>query len=76
MLFMNEGFVGSLFLERGNYTEENKKHHGLTSKVHLLMKRLKQDYNTLMFMPSSERDLFFEWELEVLEEEEKASKQK
>lgn len=48
--------------------------YDLTSKLYLLMKRLKQDYLTLLKMPTEERDRIFQMELELLQKEEEDAK--
>lgn len=74
MVFMKELFRSGLFLEKCYYTEDEDKRFSLTSKVHLLMKKLRQDYNTIMFMPSEDRDLFVEWEMDIIKKEEEEYK--
>jgi hypothetical protein len=58
-----------LFIPK-EYSEEEQG-NSLTSKVYLLMKRLRQDYHTLMSMDSEELDEFFNIELEMIKKEQK-----
>ena len=46
------------------------------SKAYILMKRLGQDYNTIMNMPTDERDRLFSMEMELIKEEAKQAEQK
>lgn len=48
----------------------------LTSKVYILMKRLGQDYETIMRMDSVERDMFVDIELKLIEKEKNSYKNK
>lgn len=60
-----------LFLPKGASEVEEEKKYDLTSKVYILMKRLKQDYNTIYSMPVEERDALFEMEMKLIAEEAK-----
>ena len=50
--------------------------YSLESKVYVLMKRLNQDYNVIMNMDSKERDLYFDMELKLIQEEAKEQEHK
>lgn len=66
---------GILFLPRNiAESEDDFKHHDLTSKVYILMKRLHQRYNEIMSMDSDERDTFFEMEMKLIKEEAEQNK--
>ena len=66
-----------LFLPR-EVAEENDSNekYDLVSKAYILMKRLGQDYNTIMNMPTDERDRLFSMEMELIKEEAKQAEQK
>ena len=66
-----------LFLPR-EASEENDSNekYDLVSKAYILMKRLGQDYNTIMNMPTDERDRLFSMEMELIKEEAKQAEQK
>lgn len=66
-----------LFLPR-EVAEENDSNekYDLVSKAYILMKRLGQDYNTIMNMPTDERDRLFSMEMELIKEEAKQADQK
>ena len=68
---------GILFLPR-EAAEENDSNekYDLVSKAYILMKRLGQDYNTIMNMPTDERDRLFSMEMELIKEEAKQAEQK
>lgn len=62
---------GNLFFPKsvtqtGEYAE-----YDLTSKAYVFMKRLGQDYKTIMLMESTERDEIFAMEMKLIEEEKK-----
>lgn len=59
-------FFDKSFSQKGEYAEYN-----LTSKAYIFMKRLGQDYKTIMLMASDERDELFEMEMKLIEEEKK-----
>ena len=65
------------FLPR-EVAEENDSNekYDLVSKAYVLMKRLGQDYNTIMNMPTDERDRLFSMEMELIKEEAKQADQK
>lgn len=66
-----------LFLPR-EAAEDNgsNEKYDLVSKAYILMKRLGQDYNTIMNMPTDERDRLFSMEMELIKEEAKQAEQK
>ena len=68
---------GILFLpkEAAEENDSNEK-YDLVSKAYILMKRLGQDYNTIMNMPTEERDRLFSMEMELIKEEAKQAEQK
>ena len=68
---------GILFLpkEAAEENDSNEK-YDLVSKAYILMKRLGQDYNTIMNMPTDERDRLFSMEMELIKEEAKQAEQK
>ena len=68
---------GALFLPR-EAAEENDSNekYDLVSKAYILMKRLGQDYNTIMNMPTDERDRLFSMEMELIRQEAKQAEQK
>jgi hypothetical protein len=63
-----------LFLPKAVSEEDESKQYDLTSKMYILMKRLKQNYETILTMPVEERDLLFDMEMKLIEEEHKQSK--
>ena len=62
---------GILFVPKEVAEDENVKKYDLTSKIYIFMKRLGQDYNTVMTMDADERDTLFEMEMKLIEEEKK-----
>ena len=66
-----------LFLPREDAEEnDSNEKYDLVSKAYILMKRLGQDYNTIMNMPTDERDRLFSMEMELIKEEAKQAEQK
>ena len=67
---------GILFLpkETAEDNDSNEK-YDLVSKAYILMKRLGQDYNTIMNMPTDERDRLFSMEMELIKQEAKQAEQ-
>ena len=53
---------------------ENDEQYDLTSKIYILMKRLGQDYSTILQMDADERDLLFKMEMELIKKESESSK--
>lgn len=62
-----------LFIPKEAAEDDDIKKWDLTSKVYIFMKRLGQDYNRIMLMDAEERDLIFEMEMKLIEEEKKQS---
>ena len=62
---------GILFLPKEVSEDDELKQYDLTSKVYIFMKRLGQEYNTIMMMDADERDKLFEMELKLIKEEAK-----
>lgn len=62
---------GILFLPKEISEDDDLKKWDLTSKAYIFMKRLGQDYNTVMLMDSDERDKIFEMEMKLIQEEKK-----
>lgn len=67
---------GILFMPKEFSEEGTSSQYDLTSKIYLFMKRLSQDYKTILMMDSEERDKLFEMELRMIEEESKDVKSK
>lgn len=67
---------GVLFLPKEVAEDEDVKRYDLASKAYILMKRLGQDYTTIMKMDAEERDTLFEMEMKLIEEENKQSNSK
>lgn len=65
---------GILFLPKEVAEDEEFKQYDLTSKIYIFMKRLGQDYNSVMLMDAEERDRLFEMEMKLIKEEEKQRK--
>ena len=63
----------TLFLPKDPNSEE---YYSLTSQVYFLMKRLRQQYSEIMLMDTEDRETFFHMEMEVLNKELDASKNK
>lgn len=49
--------------------EDADNQFSLTSKAYILMKRLGQDYDTILQMDADERDLLFTMEMELIKKE-------
>lgn len=62
---------GNLFYPRNAFGGEGFAQYDLTSKIYIFMKRLGQDYRTVMLMDADERDKLFEMEMTLIEEEKK-----
>lgn len=62
---------GILFLPKEVSGQEDYEKWDLTSKAYILMKRLGQDYNTIMLMDADERDKLFKMEMDLIKEEQK-----
>lgn len=62
---------GILFPPKENAEDEDDRKYDLTSKTYILMKRLGQDYRTIMNMDAEERDSLFEMEMKLIREEQK-----
>lgn len=62
---------GILFMPKEYAETDEDKKHDLMSKVYVLMKRLGQSYSQIMSMDADERDLFFEMEMKLIQEEAK-----
>lgn len=62
---------GILFLPKEVSGQEEYEQWDLTSKAYILMKRLGQDYNTIMLMDADERDKLFKMEMDLIKEEQK-----
>lgn len=62
---------GILFPPKEYAEDEDDKKYDLTSKAYILMKRLGQDYKTVMNMDAEERDALFEMEMKLIREEQK-----
>ena len=62
---------GILFLPKEIAEDEELKRYNLTSKAYVLMKRLNQSYDRIMSMDAEERDMLFEMEMQLIEEEKK-----
>ena len=62
---------GILFLPKEVSGQEEYEQWDLTSKAYILMKRLGQDYNTIMLMDADERDKLFKMEMDLIKEEKK-----
>lgn len=60
-----------LFFPKEITEEIGEEHVDLTSKIYILMKRLGQDYETIMRMDAEERDKFVELEVKLMENEKK-----
>lgn len=64
-----------LFLPKELAETESDKQWNLTSKTYILMKRLGQNYDTIMKMSSDERDELFNMEMSLIKEESKTNKE-
>ena len=64
-----------LFLPKAVSETDEIKQYDLTSKIYVLMKRLKQSYETILAMPLDERDMLFEMEMRLIEEENNQNKE-
>ena len=62
----NNIFFPKTVTQTGEYAE-----YDLTSKAYVFMKRLGQDYRTIMLMDATERDEIFAMEMKLIEEEKK-----
>ena len=62
---------GILFIPKEVSGQEEHEQWDLTSKAYILMKRLGQDYNTIMLMDADERDKLFKMEMDLIKEEQK-----
>lgn len=51
--------------------DDESKKWDLMSKVYIFMKRLGQNYNSVMLMDADERDRIFEMEMQLIKEEQK-----
>lgn len=49
--------------------EDADKQYDLTSKAYILMKRLGQDYETILQMDATERDMLFTMEMDLIKKE-------
>lgn len=58
-----------LFLPKGIAEQEKYAGYTMEQKVYVLMKRLRQDYNTIMQMSTEERDMYFRMEMDLIEKE-------
>lgn len=68
---------GILFLPKEVAEEDDSpEKYDLVSKAYILMKRLGQDYNTIMTMPTEERDRLFSMEMELIKKEAEQTEQK
>ena len=61
----------NLFFPKNLTSKEEYGQYDLTSKLYIFMKRLGQDYNRVMLMDADERDMIFEMEMKLIEEEKK-----
>lgn len=66
---------GNLFFPKSLVQDEKYDDYGLTSRVYIFMKRLGQDYRTIMLMDSEERDELFKMEMDLIEEEKKQAEE-
>ena len=70
----------TLFLPKDISRDEDdpnsEEYYSLTSQVYFLMKRLRQQYSEIMLMDTEDRETFFHMEMEVLNKELAASKNK
>ena len=66
----------ALFVPKEYAEEDEDKQYDLTSKLYILMKRLGQDYQTILTMSAEERDKIFEMELSVIKREQEEIKKK
>lgn len=63
-----------LFLPKEIAETDDEKQYDLTSRAYILMKRLGQDYNSIMLMDAEERDRLFDMEMQLIKEEAKKNK--